>query len=67
MLTMQDALTRLTAYWTDQGCLVVQPMNTEVGAGTLNPATLLRGSSASATRITRCRSRSSTRAPGTGC
>jgi glycyl-tRNA synthetase len=42
MLTMQDALARLTAYWTDQGCLVVQPMNTEVGAGTLNPATFLR-------------------------
>ncbi|BEL02255.1 glycine--tRNA ligase [Actinoplanes sichuanensis] len=42
MLTMQDALARLTSYWTDQGCLVVQPMNTEVGAGTLNPATLLR-------------------------
>ncbi|SDS14325.1 glycine--tRNA ligase [Actinoplanes derwentensis] len=42
MLTMQDALARLTTYWTDQGCLVVQPMNTEVGAGTLNPATFLR-------------------------
>ncbi|WP_433360664.1 glycine--tRNA ligase [Actinoplanes sp. CA-142083] len=42
MLTMQDALARLTSYWTDQGCLVVQPMNTEVGAGTLNPATFLR-------------------------
>ncbi|MGA5299367.1 glycine--tRNA ligase [Nucisporomicrobium flavum] len=42
MLTMQDALARLTAYWSDQGCLVVQPMNTEVGAGTLNPATFLR-------------------------
>ncbi|MCU7731159.1 glycine--tRNA ligase [Actinoplanes sp. KI2] len=42
MLTMQDALARLTAYWTDQGCLIVQPMNTEVGAGTLNPATFLR-------------------------
>ena len=42
MLTMQDALTRLTAYWTAQGCLTVQPMNTEVGAGTLNPATFLR-------------------------
>jgi glycyl-tRNA synthetase len=42
MLTMQDALARLTAYWTDQGCLTVQPMNTEVGAGTLNPATFLR-------------------------
>jgi glycyl-tRNA synthetase len=42
MLTMQDALARLTAYWTEQGCLTVQPMNTEVGAGTLNPATFLR-------------------------
>jgi glycyl-tRNA synthetase len=42
MLTMQDALARLTAYWTEQGCLTVQPMNTEVGAGTLNPATYLR-------------------------
>jgi glycyl-tRNA synthetase len=42
MLTMQDALARLTTYWTDQGALVVQPMNTEVGAGTLNPATFLR-------------------------
>jgi glycyl-tRNA synthetase len=39
---MQDALARLTAYWKDQGCLTVQPMNTEVGAGTLNPATFLR-------------------------
>ncbi|GAA2628039.1 glycine--tRNA ligase [Paractinoplanes durhamensis] len=42
MLTMQDALARLTAYWTEHGCLTVQPMNTEVGAGTLNPATFLR-------------------------
>ena len=42
MLTMQAALARLTRYWTDQGCLTVQPMNTEVGAGTLNPATFLR-------------------------
>ncbi|MFG1891288.1 glycine--tRNA ligase [Micromonospora sp. NPDC049051] len=39
---MQDALARLNAYWTEQGCLTVQPMNTEVGAGTLNPATFLR-------------------------
>ncbi|BCY12572.1 glycine--tRNA ligase [Actinoplanes sp. L3-i22] len=42
MLTMQEALTRLTAYWTEHGALIVQPMNTEVGAGTLNPATFLR-------------------------
>ncbi|HKN96675.1 MAG TPA: glycine--tRNA ligase [Pseudonocardiaceae bacterium] len=39
---MQDALLALTAYWTERGCLVVQPVNTEVGAGTQNPATALR-------------------------
>jgi glycyl-tRNA synthetase len=39
---MQDALLALTTYWTDRGCMVVQPFNTEVGAGTLNPATVLR-------------------------
>ncbi|MFI0371573.1 glycine--tRNA ligase [Actinomadura sp. 1N219] len=39
---MQDALIRLTAYWAGRGCLVAQPMNTEVGAGTLNPSTALR-------------------------
>ena len=42
MLTMQDALLALTDYWTERGCMVVQPFNTEVGAGTLNPATILR-------------------------
>ena len=39
---MQDALAALTRYWTERGCMVVQPFNTEVGAGTLNPATVLR-------------------------
>jgi glycyl-tRNA synthetase len=42
MFSMQEAMARLISYWTDQGCLTVQPMNTEVGAGTLNPATFLR-------------------------
>jgi glycyl-tRNA synthetase len=42
MLTMQDALGRLATFWAEQGCLTVQPMNSEVGAGTMNPATLLR-------------------------
>jgi len=39
---MQEALLALTEYWTRQGCIISQPMNTEVGAGTLNPATFLR-------------------------
>jgi glycyl-tRNA synthetase len=41
-VTMQDALLALTRYWADRGCLVAQPFNTEVGAGTMNPATVLR-------------------------
>jgi glycyl-tRNA synthetase len=39
---MQDALLALTEYWTTRGAMIVQPMNTEVGAGTANPATMLR-------------------------
>ncbi|CAG7574194.1 glycyl-tRNA synthetase beta chain [Barrientosiimonas humi] len=42
MLTVQDALIRLQKFWTDRGCMVVQPFNTEVGAGTMNPATVMR-------------------------
>ena len=42
MLTVQDALLTLQKFWTERGCMVVQPFNTEVGAGTMNPATLLR-------------------------
>jgi glycyl-tRNA synthetase len=42
VLTMQAALLALNEYWTQRGCLVAQPMNTEVGAGTLNPSTFLR-------------------------
>ncbi|MHA7861111.1 glycine--tRNA ligase [Tessaracoccus sp. Y36] len=39
---MQDALRRLSDYWTSKGCLTWQPFNSEVGAGTMNPATVLR-------------------------
>jgi glycyl-tRNA synthetase len=39
---MQEALQRLAGYWNTHGCVTTQPMNTEVGAGTLNPATFLR-------------------------
>jgi glycyl-tRNA synthetase len=41
-LYFQDLILRLTRFWADQGCLLWQPMNTEVGAGTMNPATFLR-------------------------
>jgi glycyl-tRNA synthetase len=33
---------RLEQYWGDQGCLIWQPYNVQVGAGTMNPATFLR-------------------------
>ncbi len=40
--TMQDAIVLLTVYWLEHGAVLAQPYNTEVGAGTLNPATFLR-------------------------
>src|SRR3990172_2268677 len=41
-LSFQEMITRLQAYWADRGCVVLQPYHTEVGAGTFNPATVLR-------------------------
>ena len=40
--TFQDAVRLLQDYWARSGCIVWQPCNTEVGAGTMNPATFLR-------------------------
>ncbi len=42
MLTFQDLITKLTQFWADQGCIVHQGHDVEVGAGTFNPATFLR-------------------------
>ncbi len=41
-LTFQDLLLRLEQFWGSQGCLIVQPYDLEVGAGTMAPATTLR-------------------------
>jgi glycyl-tRNA synthetase len=41
-LTFQDAILRLQEFWADQGCVIWQPYHSEVGAGTMNPATYLR-------------------------
>jgi glycyl-tRNA synthetase alpha chain len=41
-LTFQELILTLQRFWADRGCLVVQPYNSEVGAGTYNPATFLR-------------------------
>ncbi len=42
MLNFQDLIQRLQGYWADQGCVVQQPYDTEVGAGTMHPDTFLR-------------------------
>ena len=41
-LTFQEAILRLNQFWADQGCFIWQPYNVQVGAGTMNPATVLR-------------------------
>ena len=40
--TFQDLILRLQRYWADQGCVLLQPLDMEVGAGTFHPATFLR-------------------------
>jgi glycyl-tRNA synthetase alpha chain len=40
--SFQDMIAALERYWAAQGCVVLQPYHTEVGAGTFNPATVLR-------------------------
>jgi glycyl-tRNA synthetase len=42
MITFQDFLNRLTAFWEKQGCIIHQGYDLELGAGTFNPATFLR-------------------------
>jgi len=41
-MKFQDLILCLQKYWQDYGCLIFQPYNSEVGAGTFNPATFLR-------------------------
>jgi glycyl-tRNA synthetase alpha chain len=40
--SFQDLILTLQSYWAAQGCLILQPYDVEVGAGTLHPATVLR-------------------------
>ncbi len=39
---LQDLILKLHAFWSDQGCVIHQPYDIEVGAGTFNPATFFR-------------------------
>ena len=41
-MKFQDLILRLQEFWAARGCLIMQPYNSEVGAGTFNPATFLR-------------------------
>jgi glycyl-tRNA synthetase alpha chain len=41
-LTFQNLLLKLEAYWADRGCVLQQPYDIEVGAGTMHPETFLR-------------------------
>jgi glycyl-tRNA synthetase alpha chain len=40
--SFQDVIQTLNRYWAAQGCVLLQPLDTEVGAGTFHPATFLR-------------------------
>jgi glycyl-tRNA synthetase alpha chain len=40
--TFQDLITILQNYWAGKGCVIMQPLDMEVGAGTFHPATFLR-------------------------
>ena len=41
-MNFQEIYFRLAQFWSQQGCVVQQPYDIEVGAGTMNPATALR-------------------------
>lgn len=40
--TFQELILALQQYWAEQGCVILQPLDMEVGAGTFHPATFLR-------------------------
>jgi len=40
--TFQGLILALQDYWSSQGCILLQPLDQEVGAGTFHPATFLR-------------------------
>ena len=41
-MTLQEIILTLEKFWADHGCIIQQPCDIEVGAGTFNPATFLR-------------------------
>ncbi len=41
-LSFQELILNLQAFWANKGCVILQPLDMEVGAGTFHPATFLR-------------------------
>lgn len=41
-MTFQEIILSLQKYWSDNGCVIMQPYDIEVGAGTFNPSTFLK-------------------------
>ncbi|OQX55393.1 MAG: glycine--tRNA ligase subunit alpha [Candidatus Cloacimonas sp. 4484_209] len=41
-MNYQDMILKLEKYWANYGCIIMQPYNSEVGAGTFNPATFIK-------------------------
>jgi glycyl-tRNA synthetase alpha chain len=41
-VTLQDLIFKLSEFWASRGCLIQQPLDVEVGAGTMHPETFLR-------------------------
>ena len=42
LVSFQDTILNLQKYWSKKGCVILQPYDLEVGAGTFHPATTLR-------------------------
>jgi glycyl-tRNA synthetase alpha chain len=42
MFSFQDIVFRLKQYWAERGCIIQEPLDVEVGAGTMAPETFLR-------------------------
>ena len=50
-LSFQQMILRLHAFWAAQGCVILQPYDMRMGAGTFHPATTLRAVSPFAGRL----------------
>lgn len=42
MITFQNIIFELQKFWSEQGCVIVQPFDTEKGAGTMSPHTFIK-------------------------